>query len=202
MRVLLTSIGSYGDLNPYIGLGLALKARGHQPILAVTRGYCRAVEAAGLECRPVRPDGDPHDPAILARIMHPVFGAEYLVRRLLMPRVRETYDDLFVAARDAEAIVSHPLTFAAPLVAEKRGLPWAGAVLAPLSFFSNADPPLVVPSALLAACTTAGHARDPRLSAPEESSHARGANLFKNCAGRSACHEAAILSMRDSSRRA
>ncbi len=34
MRVLLTSFGSYGDLNPYLGLGLALKSKGHQPVLA------------------------------------------------------------------------------------------------------------------------------------------------------------------------
>ena len=151
MRVLLTAIGSYGDLNPYIGLGLALQARGHTPVLAVTRAYCAAGEAAGLECRAVRPDGDPNDPKVTGRIMHPLLGPEYLVRRLLMPCLREMYDDLFEAASDADAIVSHPLTFAAPLVAEKRQLPWAGAVLAPMSFFSNADPPLVLPSALVAA---------------------------------------------------
>jgi UDP:flavonoid glycosyltransferase YjiC (YdhE family) len=35
LRVLLTSIGSFGDLNPYIGLGLAFEAGGHEPVLAV-----------------------------------------------------------------------------------------------------------------------------------------------------------------------
>ncbi len=59
MRVLLTTIGSFGDLNPYIGLGLALKRRGHQPVLAVANAYRPHVEAAGLECRPVGPHGDP-----------------------------------------------------------------------------------------------------------------------------------------------
>lgn len=151
MRVLLTTIGSFGDLNPYIGLGLALKRRGHQPILAVANAYRPHVEAAGLECRPVGPHGDPWDQALVARIMHPLRGAEFLVRDLLMPTVGEAYDDLFAATADVDAIVSHPLTFTAPLVAEKRGLPWAGAVLAPMNFFSLVDPPQVVAHPLAAA---------------------------------------------------
>jgi hypothetical protein len=121
MRVLLTTIGSFGDLNPYIGLGLALKRRGHEPVLAVAHAYRPHVEAAGLECRPVGPHGDPWDQALVARIMHPLRGAEFLVRDLLMPTIGEAYDDLYAATADVDAIVSHPLTFTAPLVAAKRG---------------------------------------------------------------------------------
>jgi UDP:flavonoid glycosyltransferase YjiC (YdhE family) len=39
-------------------------------------------------------------------------------------------------------LVNHPLVFAGPLLAEKRGLPWASTVLAPLSLFSVVDPPV------------------------------------------------------------
>jgi rhamnosyltransferase subunit B len=151
VRVLLTTIGSFGDLNPYIGLSLALKRRGHVPVLAVAHAYRPHVEAAGLECRPVGPHGDPWDRALVERIMHPLRGAEFLVRDLLMPAVGQAYDDLFAATADVDAIVSHPLTFAAPLVAEKRGLPWAGAVLAPMNFFSLDDPPQVVASPVVSA---------------------------------------------------
>jgi hypothetical protein len=55
------------------------------------------------------------------------------------------YDDLSEAARNMDVVVSHPLCFAAPVLCEKRGLPWADSVLAPLSFFSSQDPPLVIP---------------------------------------------------------
>lgn len=83
--------------------------------------------------------------------MHPLRGAEFIIRDLLMPTIREAYDDLFAATADVDAIVSHPLTFTAPLVAAKRDLPWAGAVLFPMSFFSLADPPQVVANPLVAA---------------------------------------------------
>jgi len=144
VRVLLTSIGSFGDLNPYIGLGLALQRRGHRPVLAVSRFYRDAVEAAGLECRPVRPDGDPSDPAIVRKIMNPLWGAEFLFRDALMPRLEEAYEDLLSASQDADVIVSHPLTLTAPLVAETLRRPWAASVLAPISFFSRTDPPQVL----------------------------------------------------------
>ena len=155
MRVLLTTIGSFGDLNPYIGLGLALKRRGHEPVLAVAHAYRPYVEAAGLECRPVGPHGDPWDRALVQRIMHPLRGAEFLVCDLLMPTLGEAYDELFAASADVDAIVSHPLTFTAPLVAHKRGLPWAASVLFPMSFFSLADPPQVVASPIVQAIHSA-----------------------------------------------
>src|SRR5262245_36386784 len=151
MRVLITSFGSYGDLNPYLGLGLALKARGHRPLLAMIPGYRAHVENAGLEFHPTGPDGDPSDRQLLARIMDPMRGAEYLMRHLMMPILRQTYDDLSEAARNTDVVVSHPLAFAAPVLCEKRGLPWADSVLAPLSFFSSDDPPLTaVPSPIAA----------------------------------------------------
>jgi UDP:flavonoid glycosyltransferase YjiC (YdhE family) len=151
MRVLLTSFGSYGDLNPYLGLGVALKARGHQPVLAMTAAYGPHVEAAGLEFHPTRPEGDPSDRALIDRIMDPVRGAEYLIRHVMMPRLGEMYEDLSAAARHADVVVSHPLTFAAPIISEQRGLPWAASVLAPLSFFSGQDPPIALANPALAA---------------------------------------------------
>src|SRR5262249_6174672 len=68
-------------------------------------------------------------------------GPEVLVRELFMPHLRETYDDLERAAAGADILVNHPLVFVGPLLAEKRGLPWASTVLAPLSLFSAEDPP-------------------------------------------------------------
>ena len=162
MRVVLTSFGSYGDLNPYLGLGLALKARGHTPVLAVSNTYRRHVEAAGLDCHPTRPDGDATDRDLVARVMDPATGARFLIKRLMMPNVRDMFDDLTDAVRHADLVVSHPLAFAAPVVCEKQGLPWADSVLAPLSFFSRLDPPLAVPSPVVAAL----HRRWPAISRP------------------------------------
>jgi UDP:flavonoid glycosyltransferase YjiC (YdhE family) len=92
--------------------------------------------------------------------MDPMRGPEYIIRRLMMPHLRDTYDDLADITRGADAVVSHPLTFAVPIFCEKHGLPWAASVLAPLSFFSRQDPPLPIPSPLAASV----HRRWPAVS--------------------------------------
>ena len=142
-RIVLTSFGSYGDVNPYIGLGLALKARGHAPVLAMPAVYREMVEAEGLEFRGVRPDLpiDNHD--LTRRIMDPYRGTEVLFKELILPGLRASYEDLRAAAEGADLLVTHPATMAGPVVAEQRGQPWASSVLAPMSFFSASDP--VVP---------------------------------------------------------
>ena len=44
-RIVITSFGSYGDVNPYLGLALALRARGHDPVLATSPFYRDYVQA-------------------------------------------------------------------------------------------------------------------------------------------------------------
>jgi UDP:flavonoid glycosyltransferase YjiC (YdhE family) len=145
-RVLITSWGSFGDVYPYVGLGLALARRGDQVALAVPTLYREIVEREGLEFCQVGPEIDPGDRATIARVMDPATGPRAIICDLLMPALRPTYAALESAARGADMIVSHPITFAAPLLAAKRDLPWASTVLAPLSFFSVTDFP-VLPNA-------------------------------------------------------
>ena len=47
-RILIPTFGSFGDVNPYIGLGLELQRRGHTPVLAMPAVFRDAVEATGL----------------------------------------------------------------------------------------------------------------------------------------------------------
>jgi UDP:flavonoid glycosyltransferase YjiC (YdhE family) len=145
VRVLIATFGSLGDLNPYLALARGLAARGHEPILATHAYYREIIESEGFELRPVRPDADPDDRELFARAMRPRRGSEVVVREIVLPHLRESYDDTAEAARDADAIVTHPLTFAGRIVAEERGLPWVSTVLAPLSFFSRSDFPIVPP---------------------------------------------------------
>jgi len=141
--LVITTCGSYGDLYPYIGLGRVLAGRGHRVRLAAPAYYRPLVEQAGLEHCAVGPDVDPDDRVFIARVMDPVHGPEVLVREWLMSRVEQTYAELDAASRGADLLVSHPVTFAAPVLARTRSLPWVSTVLAPMSFFSVSDPPVL-----------------------------------------------------------
>lgn len=145
-RVLLVCWGSYGDLFPYLAIAERLKALGHTPVIASCPLYRDLVTHEGFEFFPLRPDVQPTDMTLLQAVMDPVRGPEVVVRELVAPAVRDSYADIAAAADGADLIVSHPVTFAAPLVAEKLQLPWMATVLAPTSFFSIYDFP-VLPAA-------------------------------------------------------
>ena len=68
-RIVITSWGSYGDVNPYLGLARALRERGHTPVLAVPTYYRPAVEREEIEHAAVGPDVEPGDTAVVGRIM-------------------------------------------------------------------------------------------------------------------------------------
>lgn len=141
MRVVLACWGSFGDLFPYLAIATELKARGHAPVICSCAYYQAIVEQEGVEFRPLRPDIDPDDTALIARAMDPQRGSEVIVRELIVAAIRDSLADIDAAAAGADLLISHPITFAAPLVAERRRLPWMASVLAPLSFFSMHDFP-------------------------------------------------------------
>ena len=142
-RVVISCWGSHGDLFPYIGLALALKRRGHAPVVATNVGYRTEIEREGIEFAEAGPPIDPSAPNardLFERVMDPVKGSEVIVSELLMPKLRETYEQLRAAIEGAELLVTHPITYAGPLAAEHARIPWLSTVLAPLSFFSARDP--------------------------------------------------------------
>src|ERR1700753_1907363 len=135
-RILLSTLGSLGDLHPIMGLALALQARGHSVALATSDFYQDRIIAAGLEFRPLRPLGTPDAPETLRRVFDPRNGPEYLLRTMLLPHIADMYSDLSQAAEGADFIIAGEVVLAAALVSEKRAIPWAGAILAPFSMFS------------------------------------------------------------------
>jgi rhamnosyltransferase subunit B len=144
-RIVLAAAGSYGDLFPTIGLAIGLQQRGHVPIIATSPHYRDLVEGEHLAFHPVRPDLNPFDASILARVMDRRHGSRVVVCDLVMPALRASYADFEAIVAGADLVVSHPITFAAPLAAERHGVPWLSTVLAPLSFFSRYDFPAVPP---------------------------------------------------------
>jgi rhamnosyltransferase subunit B len=141
-RIVITTFGSFGDFNPYLGLALGLKARGHDTVVATAEFYRPFVEAEGVGFRPVRPDRNLYDTEAVRR-SNPGRTPAYLMKELLFPRLQESYEDLSETTRGADMLLTHPLTFAGPLVAEKVSIPWVSTVLAPISFFSAHDFPVL-----------------------------------------------------------
>lgn len=143
-RVLFATVGSLGDLHPCLALALELKRRGHSVTIATIEYYRSKVESLGIGFLPVRPDMDPTDREMIRQCEDLKRGPEILFRKIVLPHLRETYQDLLEAAAGADLMVAGELNYAAPLVAEKLGLRWVSAILSPASFFSAHDPSVIV----------------------------------------------------------
>jgi len=144
-RIVFTTFGSLGDLHPYMAIALKLQQRGHHPVIATSEFYRDKVTATGLGFHPVRPDLPPLAEAreMIAKVMAAKTGPEYLFKYVLMPHLRDSYQDLSEAVRGADLLVTHLITFAGPIIAEQTGMPWISTVLAPISLWSAYDPPVL-----------------------------------------------------------
>ncbi len=146
-RILISTFGSFGDIHPYVAIALELKARGHTPVIATSEIYREKMETLRLDFHPVRPAmPSPDEPDEVARVvagvMDPKVGGER-VMDMLIPYLREIYEDLGAASEKVDLLLTHPLPLLGPIIAQKKRLRWVSSVLAPASFLSVYDP--VVP---------------------------------------------------------
>lgn len=143
-RIVIATLGSYGDIHPYMAIAMELRARGHQPVIATSELYREKMEAASFEFAPMHPHIPPpqeQDQAMMENVMNPKSGSGFLLNEMLFPFVREGYEDLLRAVEGADLLLTHPISFPGPLVAQTTGIRWVSSVLAPVSFFSVYDPP-------------------------------------------------------------
>jgi rhamnosyltransferase subunit B len=157
VKVVVTTIGSLGDVHPCIALSLELKRRGHEVVIATSEFYRQKIVSTGLGFHSIGPKHlSPEDPELLSSIMDPRNGPENFIRKLLMPHMRGVYEDLLAACRGANFLITGELVFAAPLVAERLGIRWASCVLAPWQFLSAHDPSVIGAMPLFALIREAG----------------------------------------------
>lgn len=118
MRICCLTIGSRGDVQPYIALCKGLQQQGHAPVIVSHPEYREWVEKHGIEFREA--GGDPGalmELSVEHRLFSPAFFRESLgkFRDWLDELLRETYE----ACWDAELILESPSAMAGIHIAEK-----------------------------------------------------------------------------------
>jgi len=141
MQVLLSSIGSQGDVRPLVALGVELQAMGHRARLCVAPNFKEWIESYGLECIPIGPDLKkmtggtvPGKPAL-------PFSREQL-QQLADQMVRGQFQVIAEAARDCQLIVAAgALQIATRSIAEAQNIPYVFAAYCPAVLPSSKYPP-------------------------------------------------------------
>jgi sterol 3beta-glucosyltransferase len=128
MRAVLTSLGSMGDIQPFIALAHELKNAGHHPILAMAPNFRSLVQRQGLPFAPIGPELNNQE---LQRkettaVAHGASEIELLVDSLsiLKSILPQVFSDLREICYDSDALISGQLQMASRMVHELTGIPF------------------------------------------------------------------------------
>ncbi len=145
MKLLIATVGSFGDVHPYLAIALEAKARGHQVSFATCAHYKEKIESENLRFVAIPPDlsGFEFDEEARRRVMHPIDGSRYVIQNVFLPPIEEAYRILLDEAADADVLLGSTFALGIPLAAHKTGKPWFTSYLQPAAIFSIYDPPQV-----------------------------------------------------------
>ena len=139
-KIVLSTLGSLGDLHPMIALAIELRDRGHNAVINTLTGYKDTIEGLGLGFAPLRPEIEDVDEALIKRLVDMHTGPETVIRELVMPNLSDMYEDLSYACKTADLMITGELIYVAASLAEKTGIKWVSTSLSPISMFSAEDP--------------------------------------------------------------
>lgn len=142
LRIILITIGSFGDVQPFVGLGMRLKQRGHE-VLLITNGYFRPMaERAELDFAPLG------DPELYKRVLedpnmwHPIRGLKTVFTLGVNPSIKPMYELIMERYVPGQTlVVGSSLALGARIAEDRHGIPTATIHLAPGVFRSLIDPP-------------------------------------------------------------
>jgi sterol 3beta-glucosyltransferase len=135
MHIIMVTVGTRGDIQPFVALGKGLARAGYRVTIATHDDYASFVTEHGLGFRPVG--------GSFKKVVESDLGREWiesadnlrryldLSRRVFEPLLLDWTRDAHEAVLDADAVVFHGLTRGAYDCAEKRGVPAIGVNLAP-----------------------------------------------------------------------
>ena len=121
-RIVLTTIGSMGDLYPMFPVADSLQKRGHTISFVVPESLHSAVTGEGFISHPVRL---PKQPTSVDQSGHSPSKSKAEVRDNYGPWLQRCIEVLEEACDGVDAILTTPHQLASAIVAERRHIPWA-----------------------------------------------------------------------------
>jgi UDP:flavonoid glycosyltransferase YjiC (YdhE family) len=142
---ILTPVGSSGDVHPYVGLGRALRSRGHDVTLITSEPFRGVSERAGLTFLPTHSAAEFEELSKHPDLWHPQRGLRLVLRaasralRVEYARIGEAYQP------KRSVLVGHSLSFATRVFEDAHAAPAATLQLAPSIFRSRYRQPVFLP---------------------------------------------------------
>ena len=143
MQILLSALGSAGDVHPFIAIGRVLVAQGHRVRVLAAPVFADRVQRARLDFAPMGEPGEYERLLAQADLWDARRGARFILDELLA-RLPEAYATTAAHVVTGETLlVGSTLAWGTRLVQEKTGIPAATVHLSPLCLPSAIAPPVL-----------------------------------------------------------
>ena len=145
MKVLLPTVGSAGDVHPFLAIGLAMQARGHQVEVMTNPVFADLVRQTGLDFHPVGSIEHCEAAYKSPKLWHPMHGFGVFWRRMARFAVEPVYERIAHHAESRDdggrlVVLATPLMLGARLAQEKLQVPLVTAYTSATMLRSCADP--------------------------------------------------------------
>jgi sterol 3beta-glucosyltransferase len=132
MKILVASVGSRGDVQPYLALGVGLQGAGHEVVMATDVTFRDLVEKSGLAFSEARVNPQKALEKDIKQLGNNPVQVLRFISEQFQRVAEEHFKDMLTAARGVEAIVFSTLAFAGLHVAEALRIPVIASSLQPL----------------------------------------------------------------------
>jgi sterol 3beta-glucosyltransferase len=155
VNIKILTIGTRGDVQPFIALGVQLVQAGHRVTICTSEAFKQLILEQGLHFFPVRAD--------FLELTQSAEGKKLMSgnpltivkqwKLLIYPMMVRMLEDMWAASEDAEVLIYHPKAFGGYDIAEKLNIPVFLAhpvpILMPTSRFTNPVLPFSLNNGLL-----------------------------------------------------
>jgi len=143
LNVVMVALGTYGDVHPFVGLGQAMRRRGHRVRVIANPFFSSLISQAGLQFTPVGSEEELRQTISDANLWHARHGLKTALQtgtRHLLP----VYQAIADANEPGSTVVAYSsLAIGARLAQERFGIPSVAVHLAPVLFRSLVRPPVM-----------------------------------------------------------
>jgi rhamnosyltransferase subunit B len=142
VEILMATLGTAGDVHPFVVIGRALRERGHEVTLATNGFFEDLVKGAGIGFVELGTRASYEAMLRERRFWMPGKATGLILKKVVLPFLAPLFEIIAGFDRQETVVVASTLAFGARAAQEKLGVPLVTVHLQPACFMSFDDPPV------------------------------------------------------------
>ncbi len=143
MKILLVTLGTDGDIDPFLALGHELKARNHNVVLVSNDYFQTKAEQSGFDFVSIGSEQEYLDVLANPDVWHRFKGFPLLVDKLILSGMHEIYQQIKYLQTPDTVVLAPCFMYGARIARDKLNIPLVTVVLQPTSLWSDDELPML-----------------------------------------------------------